>query len=278
MTPFTVLIAVALLLVLFSYVRRKISTSAFIGTLLLGVGIVVTLGRRYSYAGLLALMTFFFFGNMVTKYKYSTKVKLGVAESNKGRRSIKNVLGNGLGPLIFAILYADYHNTIFLLGFSGAVATACADTFSTEIGQARGKPRLITTLKKVPVGTNGGVSFSGFVGAMLGSGLVSIACLTFRLAIEPQLFFLFCFLSGFIGGIADSILGATVEDRKPLKLNKHHVNILATLFGGLFAIALCYTVLDYLRITQISQLTLLLTTKAQYIIDYFIHQIQTHIF
>jgi len=33
-------------------------------------------------------------------------------------------------------------------------------------------------------------------------------------------------------------LGATVEDRNPLRLNKHHVNILATLSGGIVAIVL----------------------------------------
>ena len=266
LTNLTVLI-VALLLVFIAYVRRKINTAAFFGTLMLGAGIVLTLGREYSYAGLFALITFFFFGNLVTKYKYETKALLGVAEGNKGRRDLKNVFGNGLSPLIFAILYADYHNTIFLLGFSGAVATACADTFSTEIGQARGKPRLITTLKKVPVGTNGGVSFNGLVAAMLGSGLVSIACLTFRLAIEPQLFLLICTLAGFMGCIADSIFGATVEDRKPLNLNKHHVNILATLFGGVFAIALGYVLLSYLQITHIDQITQILAKYALDVLD-----------
>ena len=268
-TTLTVFI-VALSLVLIAYLKRKINTAAFLGSLMLGMGIVLTLGRKYSYAGLLALMTFFFFGNLVTKYKYETKERLGVAEGNKGRRSLRNVFGNGLGPLIFAILYADSHNTIFLLGFSGAVATACSDTFSTEIGQPCGKPRLITTLKKVPVGTNGGVSLTGFVAAMLGSGLVSIVCLTFRIAVEPQLFFFICTLSGFMGCVADSILGATVEDKKPLNLNKHHVNILATLIGGFFAIALCYVLLNYLQITQISQITRILTVEAQYIVNQFI--------
>ncbi len=73
-----------------------------------------------------------------------------------------------------------------------------------------------------------------------------------------------------MGCVADSILGATVEDKKPLNLNKHHVNILATLIGGLFAIALCYVLLNYLQITQISQITRILTVKAQYIVNQFI--------
>jgi len=245
-TVLTVLIA--FLLVLYAYIKRKINTSAFIGTLVLGVVILLAFGLEFGYAGLLMLLAFFLFGNLVTKYKYDKKAMLGVAEGKKGMRDINNVFGNGLSPLFFAVLYAvssQSHNTIFLLGFSGAVATACADTFSTEIGQAEANPRLITTLKKVPVGTNGGVSLPGLGAALLGSGLISLVGLAFWFDLHNSSGTIFllscvCLLSGFLGCIVDSFLGATVEDRDPLKLNKHHVNILATLFGGIFAILLGY--------------------------------------
>ncbi|MCD6455809.1 MAG: DUF92 domain-containing protein [Methanophagales archaeon] len=255
--PVTVAVLILLIafsLVLYAYVKRKINTSALIGTLILGAIILLALGPRFGCAGVLVLLTFFLSGNLVTKYKYDRKAELGVAEGNKGMRNINNVLGNGLSPVIFALLYyaiscqsqSQSGNTILLLGFSGAVATACADTFSTEIGQAEGNPKLITTLKKVPVGTNGGVSLPGLGASMLGSGLISLAALAFWFGVQksPRTVLLLtgvCLLSGFLGGIVDSLLGATVEDRKPLKLNKHHVNILATLFGGVFAILLgCY--------------------------------------
>jgi len=251
--PVTVTIAaliilIAFSLVLYAYVKRKINTSALIGTLILGTIILLALGPRFGCAGVLVLLAFFLSGNLVTKYKYDRKAELGVAEGNKGMRNINNVLGNGLSPVIFALLYAiscqsQSGNTILLLGFSGAVATACADTFSTEIGQAEGNPKLITTLKKVPVGTNGGVSLPGLGASMLGSGLISLVTLAFWFDLQMTsrtvlLLTCICLLSGFLGGIVDSLLGATVEDRKPLKLNKHHVNILATLFGGIFAILL----------------------------------------
>ncbi len=251
-TVITVLIAFSL--VLYAYLKRKINTSAFIGTLTLGVFILLTLGLKFGYAGILALLAFFLFGNLVTRYKYDKKAKLGVAEGKKGMRDINNVLGNGLSPLFFALLYAlpvssPSHNTIFLLGFSGAVATACADTFSTEIGQAEGNPRLVTTLKKVPVGTNGGISLPGLCAALLGSGLISFVSLAFwfDLQMSTRTVFLLsciCLLSGFLGCITDSLLGATVEDKpfyKNRRVNKHHVNILATLFGGIFAIVLGYS-------------------------------------
>ena len=242
-TAITVL--VAFLFVFYAYVARKIDTSAFIGTLILGVLILFLFGLEFGYVGLLALLAFFLSGNLVTRYKYDKKELLGVAEGNRGMRNINNVLGNGLSPLIFAVLYAvssQSHNTLFLLGFAGAVATACADTFSTEIGQAEGNPRLITTRKKVPVGTNGGVSLPGFGAALLGSSLISLVCLAFvSSGVELQIrttFFGVCLLAGFLGCLVDSLLGATVEDRNPLNLNKHHVNILATLSGGVVAMLL----------------------------------------
>ena len=239
-------VSVAFSFVLHAYLKRKINASAFIGTLTLGALILFLFGLEFGYVGLLALFAFFLLGNLVTRYKYDKKLKLGVAEGNKGMRDINNVLGNGLSPLIFAVLYAiSSQNTLFLLGFSGAVATACADTFSTEIGQAEGNPRLITTLKKVPVGTNGGVSSPGFGAALLGSSLISLVCLAFVSSnVETHIritFFFVCLLAGFSGCVADSFFGATVEDRNPLNLNKHHVNILATLSGGIFAILLGYS-------------------------------------
>jgi uncharacterized protein (TIGR00297 family) len=243
LTGFTVCFGFSL--VLYAYVKRKITTVAFIGTTVLGLLILLFFGLRFGYAGLLVLLIFFLLGTLVTRYKYEKKVQLGVAEGNRGRRDIQNVLGNGLSPLLFAALFAassQAYHALFLLGFSGAVATACADTFSTEIGQAEGKPRLITTLERVPVGTNGGVSLPGFGAALLGSFFVSLVSLTFtEWTLSSELrtaFFLICLVSGFLGCVADSYLGATVENRNPLYLNKHHVNILATLSGGLVAMLL----------------------------------------
>jgi uncharacterized protein (TIGR00297 family) len=238
-------VSVAFSFVLYAYVKRKINTSAFIGTLALGVITLLTFGLDFGYVGLLALLTFFLVGNLVTRYKYDKKAELGVAEGNKGMRGIPNVLGNGLAPLIFAVLYAvSRDSTLFLLGFSGAVATACADTFSTEIGEAEGNPRLITTFKRVPVGTSGGISLPGLGAAVLGSSLISIVCLAFVSAGDKApirlLFFSVCLISGFFGCITDSIFGATIEDRNPIRLNKHHVNVLSTLSGGLFAVVFGY--------------------------------------
>ncbi len=239
----TILVASALVFIV--YRKRNISTSALAGTLGLGILIFLLLWPEYGYIGLITLLTFFLSGNAVTRYKYNKKFSLGVAEAHRGMRGMQNVLGNGLSPLIFALLFAlasPQLEPLALLGFSGAVATATADTFSTEIGQADGTPRLVTTLQRVPVGTNGGVSLPGFGAAALGAGLIALVSLLFlgaqAVTYIGAIFFIICLVAGFSGCFVDSILGATVEDRNPIGLNKHHVNILATLSGGGIAMLL----------------------------------------
>ena len=240
-----VTVFVAFLLVFFVYQKRKISTSALVGTLCLGVLVLLLLGLDYGFVGLLVLLAFFLLGNLVTCYKYDKKFALGIAEAHQGMRDIHNVVGNGLSPLIFAVLFAissQHPDMLLLLGFSGSVATATADTFSTEIGQGHEAPRLITTLKRVPAGTNGGVSLLGFAAAALGAALIALVSLLFcgslTVTYIGAIFFTVCLVAGVLGCLIDSILSATVEDQEPFRLNKHHVNILATLSGGAIAILL----------------------------------------
>ncbi|MCW3135457.1 MAG: DUF92 domain-containing protein [Canidatus Methanoxibalbensis ujae] len=249
-----IVVAISSLLLLYAYRMRKIDISALSGAFVVGFVVLLTVG----YTGVVALLLFFVFGTLVTFYRYNEKMRIGVAESHKGMRTLQNVLGNGLSSAIFCVAYGISHNPLFLLGFSGAVATACADTFSTEIGQALCRnPRLITNLKRVPVGTNGGVSVQGLLAALLGSSLIAVpmsllygqsngllnliippSSAVRSVSIAPHVLSALITISGFFGSIADSIFGATLENRS--RLNNHEVNILATLSGGIFAISLSY--------------------------------------
>lgn len=59
-----------------------------------------------------------------------------------------------------------------MIGIIANYAAVAADTFSSELGiLARGPPRLITslTLRKVPPGTNGGVTLTGLAAGVVGS-------------------------------------------------------------------------------------------------------------
>ncbi len=183
---------------------------------------------------LVLLIFFMLSGFLVTKYKFEYKEKIKVSEKNRGRRGARNVLANGLAPTIIAVLYSFTNDLESLVAgaYIASVATVTADTFSSEIGVlSRGSPRLITSFKKVPKGTDGAISmlgeFAGFFGALL-IGLLAyiLGILELKLALASAL------IGGFVGFNTDSFLGATLERRG--LINNDHVNFISSIVGAVF--------------------------------------------
>lgn len=178
------------------------------------------------------LLFFYIIGSAITKYKYSLKFELGIAEPAGGARGFSNVFGNSLAPLFFAMNYGVTKEEIFALAFIASVATALGDTMASEVGKTAKNVYLITNFTKVKPGTSGGISVIGEVSALLGCILVSILALT--LGVVPLQYFLIVVISGFVAIQIDSLLGATLEKRG--YLTNSGVNFFATLFGGLICI------------------------------------------
>lgn len=95
-------------------------------------------------------------------------------------------------------------------------ATCLADTLASELGILSNKdPFLITTFRPVPAGCNGGVTMNGFFFSVLGGFLMGLGQLSMDiisgLEVQPLQVLLFASLSGLVGSILDSVLGATVQ-------------------------------------------------------------------
>ncbi len=216
--------------------KRALNTSGAVMAWILGMAIILLVGLDW----LVLIFVFFVLGAAATRYKLGSKQEMGVAESQSGARSWRNVLANGVSPLLFVLSEFVYPGAIFLVGYLGAVSTALADTLSSEIGlTSRTDPHLITSFRRVKPGTHGGISLLGTVASLV--GCVFLGAIAWYLRMEPTGWnllpvTLFCVVGGMVGCAADSVLGAVFERRG--KMSNSQVNLVATLVGGLTAIAL----------------------------------------
>jgi uncharacterized protein (TIGR00297 family) len=93
----------------------------------------------------------------------------------------------------------------------GALAASAADTWATEIGSlATRPPRSIVTGRPVAPGTSGGVNVSGILAMIAGGAFVALGARA--LAIEAPI--VAVVVGGVSGALADSIVGATLQDRR----------------------------------------------------------------
>jgi len=104
----------------------------------------------------------------------------------------------------------------------GHFACCLGDTLASELGVlSKEEPRLVTTFRKVPRGTNGGMSGFGTMWSVLGGAVIGLV-MGMCVAVENQA----CgsgviagmvkwgaFAGGF-GSLVDSVLGATVQETR----------------------------------------------------------------
>lgn len=210
--------------------NKSLDYSGAIGALL--VGIILTVANFSFFS---ALLTFFVSSSKLTKWKAEAKKRLDAEYQEGGQRNWLQVFCNGGIPTEIALLYMiengpgeiainfskQYTASWMCLSLLGALACSSGDTWASEVGSVASKrqPRLITTWEKVPIGTNGGVTFVGLVASILGGTVVGLAYLLTQfmfvedLGLSPPQWpiVLYGAVAGFLGSILDSYLGATMQ-------------------------------------------------------------------
>ncbi|MCD6515632.1 MAG: DUF92 domain-containing protein [Candidatus Odinarchaeota archaeon] len=213
-------IILSTILAILAIKKKLLTKDGVIAAFIIGV-ITMAFGGKTWF---LLLVTFLFTSSFVTKYKKNIKNKLVAEKFEKGgTRDAFQVVANGLIPMLLAITENFITSDIFFAAFIGAVATVTADTWGTEIGiLSKSSPRLITTLKKVEPGTSGGITKIGTFASILGALIVGLVALIARglwITVTTGYFVfnkltwlvIVALLSGFLGCIMDSFLGATVQ-------------------------------------------------------------------
>ncbi len=189
------------------------------------------------------LLVFLVVSSFFTKFKYSQKMAMGVAQEKKGARSWVNVVANGLASASFALATLLLPFETVLTGFIGSVSAAFADTLSTEIGMLNASPpRLVTNLKeKVPAGTSGGVSLLGELSVLISTTILTLTIWMIGLApFSLGRVFAVTLVSGYSGTTIDSVVGAIWQARYNCKVcgkiveSKEHCNRPAQHVKGLW--------------------------------------------
>ena len=190
-----------------------------------------------GWGGWLAVVIYLAAGSLVTKIGWRDKQKRGLAEARGGRRAPANVWGSAATGAALALLIGSglEPKALLLAGFCASFAAKLADTFGSEIGKRwGGQPRLITTLRPVPAGTEGAISVEGTLASAAGSVLMTLVL--FALQLLPSLAVsAVVMLIGFVATLAESLLGALAQDRVAW-LSNELVNAIQTTLAALLAI------------------------------------------
>ncbi|HEU16994.1 MAG TPA: DUF92 domain-containing protein [Nitrososphaeria archaeon] len=237
-----------------SATKRYLSAGGVAAAVVIGVGVLVAGGLGW----LIVLMAFTVLGSALTRTGADLK---GIISGLKADRGAKNVLANGLPPMIIAVASSLIAGLPWSVAFTAAVAAATSDTVSTEIGMlSRSPPRRITRpWRTVPPGISGGVSAIGTLAGLLAAGAIALLAAALGLMTGPSQVVLAA-LVGFAGNLVDSMLGdlaevkyrcgagALVEDPstcdQPVErighpvVNNHTVNAIAISIAGVLALLL----------------------------------------
>jgi uncharacterized protein (TIGR00297 family) len=209
-----------------SIIARKLTIMAA----LTGGLLAWLLYKGTGITGVVMLGVFFIAGSVVTAVGAKTKEQLGMAESNKGQRSTGQVMANG-GVAALAGLLAwcyPFQSIAGQLMAAAALASAAADTCSSELGSLYGKRFYnILTFKKDQRGLNGVVSLEGTLLGVAGSALIAMV---YSMGYGYSIHALFIVLAGTAGNLADSVLGAAFERHG--RLTNDLVNVLNTLIAA----------------------------------------------
>jgi uncharacterized protein (TIGR00297 family) len=210
-----------------AYALGMVSRSGALGGLLVGTTTYACLGPR----GFAVLALFVVGGSLLTRLGYGSKQRTGTAQEHGGRRGARNALANCSVAVLCALLAAATDGVLFTAAFVASLGAAFADTSESEIGQLFSRtPRLISTLRRVPPGTDGAISLPGTIAGVAAAGLTATFALALGLLETPQTALLVA-TAAFLGTVADSLIGALSP-----RTGNELTNLLCTLVAALLAL------------------------------------------
>ncbi|XP_049873382.1 transmembrane protein 19 [Pectinophora gossypiella] len=266
---------IPIIMAIYGYKKKSVNVSgALFG---LGVAFVLTLS---SFTFLAALFTVFITSSKATKFRLhlKTKIEEDVKEGEGQRNWIQVLCNTGMATQL-GLLYLldvgaserpidfvkDYRASWLSMGVLGVFACCNGDTWASELGTVLSKsdPYLVTTFKRVPKGTNGGITAVGTFFSTVGGFVIGLSQYLAVLYFADRSLLMYAppqwpmivlgAVAGFLGSLIDSILGATLQysglnkDGKIVSyssqtvkyisgvnvLDNHSVNLITTVIMGM---------------------------------------------
>lgn len=205
--------------------KRKLTFSAAVTAGVLGFLVAATSGLK----GISMLAVFFCLSVIATSHKKSLKLLIHSDSGEKTGRDAWQVLANGGVAGITAILcFLNPENKqLYLLMMAASLASALADTLSSELGMVYGKRFYnVITFRRDQNGLDGVISLEGTLIGAAGAGIIALIYAGFG-----QLAFIVT-IAGILGNFTDSLLGAVLE-RKHF-IGNNMVNFLNTGIAAIF--------------------------------------------
>ena len=222
-----------------------------IGAFLIGI-ILFSIGK---WKFLIPISIFFLTSSFLSKISS----KLFNIKKKESNRDLKQVLCNGIIPLLLSVIWFYTSIELFFYSFLASISAVNSDTWATEIGSLSKKQPVNTiNFKKINKGESGGITLIGIIGGIFGSIVTSI------LSINNGYLLTLISISGFLSCYFDSVLGSTLQAKYVCKncgktneigfhcnqnseliygvkfFTNNFVNLLCSAFGAIFLIIVLY--------------------------------------
>jgi uncharacterized protein (TIGR00297 family) len=225
-----IVLAVLLAGILFSIGRKKLTLPAALTGAALGW--IIYAGGGYT--GLAMMTVFFILGTAATSWKKEEKMEVRSHAAPEQTRTTGQVIANaGVAGItgLLSLLWPLYR-PLLLVMMAGSLASAAADTLASELGMVYGRRFFhILTGRTEQKGLDGVVSIEGLLIGAIAAGIIALIY-TLGQSWDWRIF-LIIILSGTLGNLTDSILGAVFERRG--QMSNDTVNFLNTLAAALAA-------------------------------------------
>lgn len=201
-------IIISILFSLFTIRRKALTLDGAVVASLLGLWVLWFAGAKWLIPLFFFFITSTIIGRWTKKHSLTSDAKHG-----KARDYMQVWCNGGIYAVLATFANQNEPNLIYVLMLV-SMAICTADTWSSEIGiYFRWKTYDVLRWEPVPTGLSGGVSMPGTVGGLVGAlaiALVGNIMLFKNFKID---IILLISLSGFLGMLLDSILGASVQAR-----------------------------------------------------------------